>query len=193
MSALILDSLEIRRFRAFQHLRIEQLGRVNLIVGKNNVGKSSLLEALQLYAQRIYPNLLWQILSTHDEGIRLRRSGITYRDEEIDYEAALTSVRYLFYGREEIKGSVQPIQIGPVDKPNETLILTIEFYVSKVDNDGVPTMQPLLFEGYETLTENIVPRFSLALGNHTLVSFPITPRVNTRILRRDLKEFIVSQ
>ena len=47
MAALLFDSLEIRGFRAFQDLRIEKLGRVNLIVGPNNVGKSCLLEALQ--------------------------------------------------------------------------------------------------------------------------------------------------
>ena len=41
--SLVLDSLEIKNFRAFKHLRIEKLGRVNLIVGKNNVGKSSVL------------------------------------------------------------------------------------------------------------------------------------------------------
>src|SRR5262245_60205982 len=44
MGNLILDSLEIQNFRTFQHLRIEKLGRVNLITGKNNVGKTSLLE-----------------------------------------------------------------------------------------------------------------------------------------------------
>ncbi len=52
MGKLVLNSLEIRHFRGFQHLLIERLGRVNLIVGKNNVGKSNLLEALQMYAQR---------------------------------------------------------------------------------------------------------------------------------------------
>ena len=44
MSDLILDSLEIKNFRLFKHLEIERLGRVNLIVGKNGVGKTALLE-----------------------------------------------------------------------------------------------------------------------------------------------------
>jgi hypothetical protein len=35
MDNLILNSLEMRRFRAFEHLKIERLGRVNLIVGEN--------------------------------------------------------------------------------------------------------------------------------------------------------------
>ncbi len=47
MSALKLDSLSISGFRAFEHLAIDRLGRVNLIVGKNNVGKTCLLEALR--------------------------------------------------------------------------------------------------------------------------------------------------
>ena len=46
MANLILPSLEIQNFRAFEHLRIERLGRVNLITGKNNVGKTSLLGGL---------------------------------------------------------------------------------------------------------------------------------------------------
>ena len=48
MSSLILDSLKIKNFRAFRHLQIERLGRVNLIVGQNNVGKTCLLDALWL-------------------------------------------------------------------------------------------------------------------------------------------------
>src|SRR6266849_7306838 len=67
MSTLILNSLEIRGFRGFRQLQIERLGRVNLIVGKNNVGKSSLLEALQLYAHRGSPRLIWELLVARDE------------------------------------------------------------------------------------------------------------------------------
>ncbi len=49
-SELLLDSLEIIGYRCFEHLTIEKLSRVNLIVGKNNVGKTALLEALWLWA-----------------------------------------------------------------------------------------------------------------------------------------------
>ncbi len=51
MAELLLDSLEIKGYRCFEHLTIEKLGRVNLIVGKNNVGKTALLEALWIYAK----------------------------------------------------------------------------------------------------------------------------------------------
>ena len=47
----MLDSLHIKNFRCFEDLTIPSLGRVNLIVGKNNSGKSTLLEAIAVFAQ----------------------------------------------------------------------------------------------------------------------------------------------
>jgi len=46
----MLNDLHIANFRGFEDLRLENLGRVNLIVGKNNTGKTSLLEAVTLLA-----------------------------------------------------------------------------------------------------------------------------------------------
>ena len=43
-------SLEIEGFRCFRELRVEPLTRVNLFVGLNNAGKTSLLEAAELLA-----------------------------------------------------------------------------------------------------------------------------------------------
>ena len=64
---LILNSLEIQRFRCFRELRIERLGRVNLIVGKNNVGKSTILEALKLFASPSSLEGLLEILASRNE------------------------------------------------------------------------------------------------------------------------------
>ncbi len=44
-------ALEIENFRGFGKLALEDLGRVNLVVGKNNTGKTSLLEAINLLAR----------------------------------------------------------------------------------------------------------------------------------------------
>ena len=64
---LLLDSLEIKGYRCFEHLTIEKLGRVNLIVGKNNVGKTALLEALWIYANKGYEHLMFEILRERNE------------------------------------------------------------------------------------------------------------------------------
>jgi AAA15 family ATPase/GTPase len=45
-----LDSLKIQNFRLLEDIEIKKLGHVNLIVGKNNSGKSTVLEALALLA-----------------------------------------------------------------------------------------------------------------------------------------------
>lgn len=42
------ESIRIQNFRGLKDLTIENLGRVNLLVGANNVGKTSVLEALAL-------------------------------------------------------------------------------------------------------------------------------------------------
>lgn len=44
----MLKRLQIRNFRGFNALKIDQLSGINLIVGKNNSGKTSLLEAIFL-------------------------------------------------------------------------------------------------------------------------------------------------
>lgn len=63
----VLDSLLIKNFRSLEHLQAPKLGRVNLIVGKNNTGKSSVLEALVLYATNAQRPVLEAIAREHDE------------------------------------------------------------------------------------------------------------------------------
>ena len=112
MSNLVLDSLEIKNFRAFKHLCIEHLGRVNLIVGKNNVGKSSVLEALWLYSVQGEPDILLRILQRRNV---IKRSDISEPvDEATLLDDRLSSLRYLFYNYPDVKRNSRSIQIGPV-------------------------------------------------------------------------------
>jgi AAA15 family ATPase/GTPase len=50
-------SFSIDNFRCFDHFEISNLKRINLIAGKNNVGKTALLEALFIHAGSYNPNL----------------------------------------------------------------------------------------------------------------------------------------
>jgi hypothetical protein len=56
-----LKSLHLRGYRAFGDFRVSDLGRVNLIVGKNNAGKTSILEAIRLLTSGGDPTTLYQI------------------------------------------------------------------------------------------------------------------------------------
>ncbi|MDM8519987.1 AAA family ATPase [Anaerolineales bacterium HSG6] len=63
----MLDGVTIQNFRLFEQFSIDNLARVNLIVGKNNVGKSSLLEALYLMVNQNSPETLIKILEERGE------------------------------------------------------------------------------------------------------------------------------
>ena len=61
---LHLQSLSITGFRGIESLSIPRLGRVTLLAGKNNVGKTTVLNAVRVYAARgrysALANLLWE-------------------------------------------------------------------------------------------------------------------------------------
>lgn len=57
----MLQNLEIRNFRLFDHLKMEQLGQINLVGGRNNSGKTTLLEALFLLCGTANPELVLRI------------------------------------------------------------------------------------------------------------------------------------
>lgn len=153
MTALHLDSLEIKNFRAFKHLTIEKLGRVNLIVGKNSVGKTALLEALWLYAAR-RPSLVWEILQRHDEAgdIELLESqtekGTRYR---VDVS------KHLFHGRVEPFTEHLTTEIGSMHSLERHFSLTA-LWTRAIETEKLVTLR----EVAEASTYNpAIPGFSI--------------------------------
>ncbi len=69
----MIESFFIENFKNFRDLTIPQLKRVNLIVGKNSVGKSTLLEALALYLSEGDENCLKDLLMGRGEEIPFGR------------------------------------------------------------------------------------------------------------------------
>lgn len=114
MSDLKLESLRIQNFRTFKDLTIDRLGRINLIVGKNNVGKTSLLEGINLYVRGGTGSSLEDIV---DE--RQLDALDEYRSTtESEFGVRLPSERHLFFGRPDLS------MVGPDDEglPNSQLI-----------------------------------------------------------------------
>jgi hypothetical protein len=139
MEKLLLDSLEIQHFRGFRHLHIEKLGRVNLIVGKNNIGKTALLEALQLYASHGSPRMIWQSLRERNE---LRYPGynrpVPTGARIGNVEDWLNALKYVFYGRKEINGNSLAISVGPINTLEERLQIFLGWFARELDQSGVP-------------------------------------------------------
>jgi len=127
MTQPLFDSLEIRQFRAFDYLKIEQLGHVNLILGKNNVGKSTLLEALWLFANIGSPEVIQTILEGRDEPGEVRHG-----------TAAEPTVWSLFHGHPPLERISSSIQIGRIGAPDSALSLSITWLrrTSEMDASG---------------------------------------------------------
>ncbi|HUT10011.1 MAG TPA: AAA family ATPase [Thermoguttaceae bacterium] len=129
----MLSSFEIVNFRTFSHLRIERLGRVNLVVGKNNVGKTTLLEALRFYAMGS-ATALRECLVSRDE---LRRYG--------PGSAAQLDLRSLFHGRPHDRGKAS---LGPLGQPDRNLAVRMadverveysdgRYHYEEYDDEGI--------------------------------------------------------
>ena len=123
MSDLILDSLEIKNVRLFKHLEIERLGRVNLIVGKNGVGKTSLLEAIRIYAYRAFPTVIMNMLRSRNEiNFEMVRSKV-----DSEGEVWYLALRHLFYGRPDLFKEEPEFQLGPVPAKDKEETLFVDF------------------------------------------------------------------
>lgn len=70
---LPIPALKVQQYRNFGVLDLEELTRVNLITGRNNVGKSSLLEAVHLLASRGAERALLDVLKSRGE---LKQAGL---------------------------------------------------------------------------------------------------------------------
>jgi ABC-type cobalamin/Fe3+-siderophores transport system ATPase subunit len=62
-----LNSLSIQNYRLFEDLKIDTLGDVNLLVGRNNCGKSTVLEAVRVHAAAGKYSTLKTIAHSRDE------------------------------------------------------------------------------------------------------------------------------
>jgi AAA15 family ATPase/GTPase len=63
----MLNSLYIKNYRNLKELQIDSVAQVNLITGKNNTGKSSVLEALAIYASKGDLSYIFQLLENRGE------------------------------------------------------------------------------------------------------------------------------
>ena len=91
-------TIRIENYRGLKSFELQHLGRVNLLVGTNNSGKTSILEAIQLLCSRTNLEALTKIMVNRGEYFRseeTRGSGIIQSRLELD-------ISHLFYGHEII-------------------------------------------------------------------------------------------
>ena len=108
---LHLPSLSIKGFRGIKELSIERLGRVTLLAGKNSVGKTTVLDAVRVYAARGHHEVLSELLENRQEVSVTTEGG--KRICVADFVA-------LFHGRDVSR--LASILIGPKSGTNQLKI-----------------------------------------------------------------------
>lgn len=127
-----MKSLYIKNFKNIRELTIDRLAKVNLIVGKNNVGKSTMLEALSIYLAKGDEDWLRELLDNRGETINFRVAS--------EERGEINARHYcsLFIGHKKDYSREFCIMIGE-SETDENLVKINQVYISKekeIDDKG---------------------------------------------------------
>ena len=114
-NGLLLPDLAIKGFRGIEDLTIPRLGRVTLLAGKNGIGKTTVLEAVRIYASRGRPSAISDVLDAREE-----YSFESDREGNRVYDTDWTS---LFNGR-DIATNISAT-IGPSHNSNQLVMKVV--------------------------------------------------------------------
>lgn len=107
-----LPDFTIENFRGIRHLHLDGLKKVTLLVGKNGAGKTSVLEAVELWARGMSPSAIASLL-----GHRAEAAGQTNEPLGALFHAELPAVMMLGATGNTIhlKGRDESMHVGGVD------------------------------------------------------------------------------
>jgi|SRR4051812_138330 len=94
----MIRKLTVQGFRCFRELHVEPLTRVNLFVGQNNAGKTSLLEAVELVA-------IGSIEGLARSAVRRRERILAESEVEEEFKEHIVDPSHLFFGHNLQPGS----------------------------------------------------------------------------------------
>ena len=181
-NALHLRDLSITGFRGIKDLAIGRLGRVTLIAGRNGVGKTTVLEAVRVFATRGRYSLLSTLLQGRDELIA---------PDDANEKRSAPDFAALFHGRNPRVGR---IVIGP-SNPRDQLVLEevalpeeqgslLERLLPEEAVDDSVRVLGVRFRG----AFHILPVYSLVRDPHARRVFTTGSAGATRVLRKTLDE-----
>jgi AAA15 family ATPase/GTPase len=131
----MLTNLKIKNFRCLRNLTFDNLAKVNLLVGRNNVGKSTVLEALRIYATYADPREIEKILNEHDETLDIAKNG----DNEINLP-----IEHLFTNHQIQESENSEIYIGNIDNTAFVSMKRIYFTLEKTSEKDSKQLSKLL-------------------------------------------------
>lgn len=176
----MLDSLLIKNFRSLEHLEVRKLGRVNLIVGKNNSGKSTVLEALRIYAGNAQRPLLEAIAREHNERYKVEEQVSLDDDTMLPFQD-------FFTGRSFSIDGTKAIEVGEIGNPSSLLVIKyalleqIEVEVDDEEEGAVSRIRRRLLTPVEAIDSEaeLQPVFSVKKGDRNRPLMKLTGSIVT--------------
>ncbi len=167
----MIKSLQISGYRGLSGFELSGLGRVNLLVGKNNSGKTSVLEAIDLLCSNGELNRFWQILLRRGEYTVVTappKSG----SKEPPPAYFETGISHMFHGHEIRAGS--KFSINAKNESSHTLTADIVQITAKELLAEMPPMRG---------TASPMSPFALRLNSNrsqSVVRIPLTSTLGIR-------------
>ncbi len=129
----MINSIGIKNFRNLTDFQLKSLGRVNLITGKNNTGKSALLEAISIYLAKGDINWILSLLEERGENYTvINNSGRNQTETYLKTFSALFNGRTFSYFNENEK-----IEIGHLHKNGKISLSKFSLRIVKFTNEYI--------------------------------------------------------
>ena len=80
----MIESIEIKNYKVLDSIEVENLAQINIFVGKNNCGKTSLLEAIFLNFQPSNPMNIVSVVSNFIRQIQVSHDNLDYFFNQLD-------------------------------------------------------------------------------------------------------------
>ncbi len=168
--SIYINELKVNNFRGIKKLDLKNLRDVNIIVGDNNVGKTSLLESILILRNPMDFNNMIRISINREQNYRYMYPSNRFEsllnlfnknnDLTIDLSAKLNNEIVSF----NLNGEIRQIMIdlkevrGYYGKKSETVVETSELLCNLKYNDGILTKyQSFKFNRFTSITGRVLP------------------------------------
>ena len=169
----MLNSLYIKNYRNLKELTIKSLGQITLLTGKNNTGKSSVLEAIAIYVAKGDIRMIYELLEERGEFIRETGAKKNFTEDNVKLFSSLFYDREIvFYHNSNVtydssvsRDAIENIIINKNNDLSDINLLSIRFIKYHAMPSGLPERPIALHIQQEYMNE------VLRLENEKLYSF----------------------
>jgi AAA15 family ATPase/GTPase len=142
---MFFNHIDIHNFRGIESLTIKNIKQVNLITGRNNCGKTSVLEAIFLLTGMSNPQLILSIHSFRNISLT-DNDDFSYIFNNFDLSQYPSITGQLDSHKRNLKiKAVDSITLKPLNHNSEQLQLPKEKFISNLSTDKQDTVEGLTF------------------------------------------------